>query len=103
MAIFIGTIISQPALHGNVLLLQMQTGSRVQILVRPNPKDQRLDIVFLCIGQQILVCGQELQGYILATQICILHYLERNYLLPNEEKGVLLYGNYSLDRTEPSN
>lgn len=79
MIILIGTILTQPKLRDGLLSFLLQTGNRILTVLRIAPKDQKLDILFLCSGQQIFLWGDGDGCRILAHGIRILRCEERNY------------------------
>ena len=93
MTILIGTILSQPKLRDGLLSFRLETGNRILTVLRVDPKDQKLDILFLCSGQQIFLWGYGDSCRIFADGIRILRCEERNYTTTETIKnGVMLYG-----------
>lgn len=103
MTITKGTVVTQPERFDDFLAFRLQTDDRTLTVIRTEPKDQKLDILFLCIGQQLILWGREKEGCLLANRIRIFSCAERNYLLQNKENGVFPNGNQAYPGTEPGN
>lgn len=103
MTIIIGTVLTQPQLYHGILFFRLKAENQILTVIRTDRNQQKLDVLFLCIGQQLILCGSRKNDYILTTQIRILACAQRNYLLENKQNGVLLHG-YSADNgTDPGN
>ena len=101
MTIMIGTVLTQPQLFDGILFFEFQTENQVLTVVRTDRNQQKLDILFLCIGQRLILCGCRKNKIILTTQIRILDCAQRNYL--ETQNGVLLCGDPAVTGTDPGN
>lgn len=102
MTVVTGTVLTQPQLYGAVLLFQVKTHSRILTVIRTEPEDKKRDLIFLCVGQQVILCGCQTDCCILAAKIRIVSCAERNYL-ETTQIGDLLYGDPALPRTDFGN
>lgn len=70
-------------------------GNREFTVFRLNPEDQKKDIVFLCIGQQLLIWGQADGNHIIAHKVRITDCTQRHYT------GGISYGDPAIEGTDP--
>lgn len=95
-----GTILTQPRLLEGELLFFLDSGERTVMVVRRKQEDQMRDIVFLCIGQEVVLCAYTDEDCVIADKIRITNCENRNYLLPTEENEEVLYGNTTIQGTD---
>lgn len=100
MNVIKGTVVSQPRLMDGKLIFFLRSGKKTVPVVRQKREDQKRDILFLCVGQRLLLMGRKKENYIIADKIRILHYRNRNYRLPDKKNGEKSYGNSSLCPTD---
>ena len=79
-----GTILSQPCLLEGHLVFFLRCGGQAVTVVRKNREDQLLDALFLCIGQEIVLCACAAEDHVIAEKIRITDYGTRNYVLPSK-------------------
>lgn len=87
---------SQPQLIQGNLVFLLRSGKRTMPVIRQYPEDQKRDILFLCVGQRLLLLGRKKGNYMIADKIRILNYRKRNYRLPDRENGENIHGNSTL-------
>lgn len=95
MMIIIGTVLTQPQLYGHILAFQIRAGCRTFTVIRTDPKDQKLDILFLCVGQRIVLCAHQHDQHLITAKIRIFSSSERNYI-EDKQNGVLLCGDSAI-------
>lgn len=94
---------SQPqVLQGNVVFL-LRSNAMKSVVVRQNREAQKLDILFLCVGQRVILWGRIANGYVIAEKIRILDYKNRNYLLDFKQTGERNYGDPTYKGNDPGN
>ena len=86
MNIIKGTVLTQPRQWGTGVEFFLHSGEKVLRVIRLRREDQVRDILFLCIGQELVLCTYTGGSCIVAEKIRIVNYRERNYLLPGKEK-----------------
>ena len=97
-----GTILSQPQLlRGNVIFI-IESDDATIAVIRKNREDQKRDILFLCVGQQVLLLGCLEGDCLIADKIRIIDCAQRNYLLDTNEIGEKFYGNSAIIGNDPS-
>lgn len=69
----------QPRLWEGMLVFALGCGNREFTVFRLNPEDQKKDIVFLCVGQQLLIWGRTDGNCIIARKVRILYTGGRSY------------------------
>ena len=80
MIIIKGIISSQPRLWDGVLVFTLDYRGRALTVIRQQPEEQKKDIVFLCVGMQVLLWGEPLQNNVIAHKVRILDCTHRNYI-----------------------
>lgn len=86
MNIIKGTILSQPRLSGEEVVFDLQSGAGIFTVVRRRREDQKRDILFLCVGQEVVLCACPEGNYMIADKIRITDYTKRQYILLTKEK-----------------
>lgn len=81
-----GTILSQPRLLEGELIFILGSGTQTVPVVRRKREDQTKDILFLCIGQEVVLCAWDAGDCVIAEKIRITDYRKRDYLLPSTKE-----------------
>ena len=98
MAIVKGKILSQPQLREAELVFQLQSGEETFPVIRQKREDQKLDILFLCTGQEVVLWGDTREACLVADKIRITDYSRRQY--GPDEDGEIDYGNSTVNGTD---
>ena len=97
-----GTILSQPQLLQDNVIFILKCGETAITVIRKNREAQKRDILFLCVGQQVLLLGCLEGSCVIADRIRIIDCGQRNYLLDTNEIGEKFYGNSAIDGNDAS-
>ena len=101
MNIIKGRVLSQPRMQEERLIFDLQSGAQTFTVIRRKREDQMRDILFLCVGQEVVLCAGAEGDCMIAEKIRITDYAKRQYILLTKEKGEENYGDSTDDRTEP--
>jgi hypothetical protein len=101
MNIIKGRILSQPRMQDDRLIFDLQSGEQTFTVIRRRREDQMRDILFLCVGQEVVLCAAAEGDCMIADKIRITDYAKRQYILLTNGNGEKNYGDSTDDRTEP--
>lgn len=93
MVILKGTILSPPKMKGRDLLFFLRCGKKRIAVIRRNLQAQKRDMIFLCPGQRVILCGQREENSIIAEKIRIL--LCSRPRKTDQRNGAKRHGDYS--------
>ena len=92
MDIIRGTILTQPILRGEELRFDIQSNQGIFTVIRRQRQAQKKDILFLCVGQEIVLCASPEGECMAAEKIRITDYSKRTYILMTNENEEVTYG-----------